>query len=44
MGFSVVFKQAERVAAKVVIQPSMPRIANKEFNNDNIEGDSPDIY
>ena len=29
MGFSVVFKQAERVAAKVVIQPSMPRIAKK---------------
>ena len=43
-GFSVVFEQAERVAAKVVIQPSMPRIANKEFNSDNIEGDSPDIY
>ena len=44
MGFSVVFKQAEWVAAKVVIQPSMPRIAKKQFNSDNNEGDSPDIY
>ena len=40
---SFVFEQAERVAAKVVVQPSMTRIAKKQFNSDNIEGDSPEI-
>ena len=42
--FSVIFEQAERVAAKVGTQPSMPRIAKKQVNRDNTEGDSPETY
>ena len=40
--FSVIFEQAERVAAKVRTQPTMPRIAKKQVNRDNTEGDSPE--
>ena len=40
--FSVIFEQAERVAAKVGIQPSMPRIAKKQVSKDNAEADSPE--
>ena len=39
--FSVIFEQAERITAKVGAQPSMPRIAKKQVNRDNTEGDSP---
>ena len=42
--FSVIFEQAERVAAKVGTQPSMPRIAKKQVNRDNTKGDSPQTY
>ena len=40
--FSV--EQAERVAAKVGTQPSMPRIAKKQLNRDNTEADNPETY
>ena len=40
----MIFEQAERVAAKVGTQPSMPRIAKKQVNRDNTEGDSPETY
>ena len=42
--FSVIFEQAERITAKVGAQPSMPRIAKKQVNRDNTEGDSPETY
>ena len=42
--FSVIFEQAERAAAKVGTQPSMPCIVKKQVNRDNAEGDSPDTY
>ena len=42
--FSVIFEQTEQVAAKVETQPSMPRIAKKQVNRDNTEGDSPETY
>ena len=38
------FEQAERVAAKVETQPSMPRVAKKQVNRDNIDGDSSETY
>ena len=40
----MIFEQAERVAANVGTQPSMPRIAKKQVNRDNTEGDSPATY
>ena len=40
----MIFEQAERVAAKVGTQLSMPRIAKKQVNRDNTEGDSPQTY
>ena len=40
----MIFEQAERVAAKIARQPSMPRIAKKQVNRDNTEGDSPETY
>ena len=40
--FSVIFEQAERIAAKVGTQPSMARIAKKRVNRDNTEDDSPE--
>ena len=39
----MIFEQAERVAAKVGTQPSMPRIAKKQVNRDNTKGDSPQL-
>ena len=40
----MIFEQAERITAKVGAQPSMPRIAKKQVNRDNTEGDSPETY
>ena len=42
--FNVIFKQAERVVAKVGTQLPMPRIAKKQVNTDNTEGDGPETY
>ena len=42
--FSVILEQAERVAAKLGTQPSMPRIARKQINRDNTEVGSPETY
>ena len=40
----MIFEQAERVAAKVRTQPSMPGIAKNQVNRDRTEGDSPETY
>ena len=42
--FSVIFLQAERVAAKVGTQHSIPCIAKKQVNRDNTESDGPKTY
>ena len=42
--FSVIFEQAERVAAKVGTQPSMPRKGKRQVNRHNTETDSPETY
>ena len=38
------FEQVERVVAKNGTQTSMPRIAKRQVNRDNTEGDSPKTY
>ena len=40
----MIFDQAERVAAKLGTQLSMPHIAKKQVNRDNTKGDSPETY
>ena len=42
--FIVTFEQAERVDAKIGTQPSMPRIAKKQVNGDNTNGNSLETY
>lgn len=43
-GFKKIYKQAERIAEKLNVDPSLPRIAKRQIHRQNQPADTPEEY